>query len=77
MRNTMFAAVVLSSLLVSTASAELPHRLPLGEGRTIVAPYKPHLQPPPNPHAVVSKIIYLERCKGGCTVRAGTDDSRG
>lgn len=25
----------------------------------------------------VSKIIYLERCKGGCTVRKGADDARG
>src|SRR3954469_10572455 len=29
-----------------------------------------------NPAAKASSIIYLERCKGGCTVQFGTNDAR-
>ncbi len=71
----MRAALVGVSLLVaSTAYAELPHRILREQGRLVVQPAP---EASPVEHAgVVSKIIYLERCKGGCTMRKGTDDAR-
>ena len=71
------ASLVVVAGFASTAVAELPHRIPREQGRLVVAPVAPDLQPPPASHANVSKIIYLERCKGGCVMHKGTDDSRG
>jgi MYXO-CTERM domain-containing protein len=66
------------TLLVSTAHAELPYRIPVSEGRLVVAPPGPVTEPAPTEHVGnVSHIIYLERCKGGCVMHAGADDARG
>ncbi|MFN0252039.1 MAG: hypothetical protein ACKV2T_34505 [Kofleriaceae bacterium] len=71
-RAAIFALV---SFATATAYAELPHRIPREQGRLVVAPMT---EPPPAHVGNVSKIIYLERCKGGgCMVRKGSDDARG
>ena len=69
--------VGLSLVIASTAFAELPHRIPREQGRLVVTPVAPSVEPAPAASVGnVSKIIYLERCKGGCTMRKGTDDAR-
>lgn len=70
------AAFILAASLASRASADVASRIPPGQGEIVFLPPPPSGEEPPAP-AVVSPIIYLERCKGGCTIhKTGVDDSR-
>ena len=75
MTNVTTTALALVVSLSGLAAAELPGRIPPGEGLRLVKPLPPG-EPPPVAAANVSPIIYLERCKGGCTIRTGVNDAR-
>lgn len=75
---TRSALFVLAFLPATAVAEELPGRIPLGQGERVLLPPAPGVDLTPVEHAgVVSPIIYLERCKGGCTVTgAGLDDAK-
>src|SRR5689334_8490826 len=73
-----FAAVTLAS---AVALAETNRNdgdgpdAPPAAGTRLVIPTPPAMFTAV-PHAQISGTIYLERCKGGCTVKQGANDAR-
>ena len=71
----VFAAVTLASAvaLAETNQAGAPS-VPASAGPRVAVPTPLHLFT--EPHAQISGTIYLERCRGGCTVTQGANDAR-
>ncbi|HWU86631.1 MAG TPA: hypothetical protein VN253_05130 [Kofleriaceae bacterium] len=75
----IWLAVTAVSLVSTVALAEpndapIDPRIPEGTGRRIAVPTP--VDQFVTPHAQISGTIYLERCKGGCTVNRGANDAR-
>ncbi len=70
-----FAAVTLASaaVLAETHRPSVPI-IPPGAGPRVVVPTPPELFV--TPHAQITGTIYLERCRGSCTVTQGVNDAR-
>jgi hypothetical protein len=71
-----WAAVTLASAaaLAETNRADDP-AAPPAAGTRIAVPTPPELFTTV-PHAQISGTLYLERCKGGCTIKQGANDAR-
>src|SRR6267142_3030635 len=63
--SRIFGVVVVAALAASTAGAE-----------PIRAVHPIYLDPKSVPSVVDSHVVFLNRCNGGCTLHAGTSDSR-
>ena len=66
-------AIAAAGSIARADSAESHDRLPPGEGRRITVPYTGPARPVA---AQTSQYIYMNRCKGGCPVKKGSDDAR-
>ncbi len=77
-RFTVRGALVVLAFLPTVAAASPADRIPLGQGERVMLPTPPGADMTPVDHVgAVSPIIYLERCKGGCTIHgAGIDDAK-
>jgi MYXO-CTERM domain-containing protein len=74
----MGKALLVSLVAIAAAGSmahadERPDRLPIGQGRRISIPYTGPARPVP---AQTSQYIYMNRCKGGCSLTHGSDDAR-
>lgn len=77
-RFALCGALVVLAFLPKVAAASPADRIPLGQGERVLLPPPPGVDTSPVAHVgAVSPIIYLERCKGGCTIHgAGIDDAK-
>ncbi len=74
----MGKALLVSLVVIAAAGSiahaeERPGRLPVGQGRRISVPYTGPARPVA---AQTSQYIYMNRCKGGCSLTHGSDDAR-
>ena len=77
-RFAVCSALFVLAFLPAVAVADPADRIPLGQGERLFLDDAPGADVTPVEHAgTVSRIIYLERCKGGCTIHgAGIDDAK-